>query len=87
MIGSQKGTFGLNNNVIFRSSLRLEQLIALCLSPGTSTEDDTSFWPKESLDVLYFYYFLLLYFSVAKDNIGRLNLQLDVINLWLHHRV
>jgi hypothetical protein len=69
MISSQKGTFGLNNNVIFESSLRLAQLIALYPNPGTSTEDDTTFWPKESPDVLYFYYFfLLLYFSVAKDN-------------------
>jgi hypothetical protein len=87
MISRQKGTFGLNNNVIFGSSLRLAQLIALCLNPGTSTEDDIVFWPKESPDVLYFYYFLLLYFSVAKDNTGRFNLQLDVINLWVHLRV
>jgi hypothetical protein len=55
MIISQKGTFGLNNNMIFRSSLRLAQLIALCPNLGTSTEDDTTFWPKESPDVLYFY--------------------------------
>jgi hypothetical protein len=68
MISSQKGTFSFNNDVIFGSSLRLAQLIALCPNPGTSTEDDTTFWPKESPNVLYFYYFLLLYFSVAKDN-------------------
>ena len=30
MISSQKGTFGLNNNVTFGSSLKLAQLIALC---------------------------------------------------------
>jgi hypothetical protein len=87
MISSQKGTFVLNNNVIFRSSLRLTHLIALCPNLGTSIEDDTLFWPKESPDVLYFYYFLLLYFYVAKDNTGRFNLQPDVINMWLHHRV
>jgi hypothetical protein len=87
MISSQKGTFGLNNNVIFGSSLRLTQLIALCPNLGASTEDDIVFWPKESSDVLYFYYFFLLYFSVAKDNTGRFNLQLDVINMWLHYRV
>jgi hypothetical protein len=87
MISSQKGTFGLNNNVIFGSNLRLARLIALCHNPGTSTEDDIAFWPKESPDVLYFNYFLLLYFFVAKENTGRFNLQLDVINLWLHHRV
>jgi hypothetical protein len=74
MINSQKGTFNLNNNVIFGSSLRLTQLIALCSNPDTSTEDDTMFWPKERPDVLYFYYFLLIYFSVTKDNTGRFNL-------------
>jgi hypothetical protein len=55
MINSQKGTFGLNNNMIFRSGLRLTQLIALCPNPGTSTEDDTVFCPRESPIVLYFY--------------------------------
>jgi hypothetical protein len=87
MISSQKGTLSLNNNAIFGSSLRLAQLIAMCPNPGTSMEDDTTFWQKESPDVLYFYYFLLLYFSVAKDSTGRFNLQLDIINLWLHHRM
>jgi hypothetical protein len=66
MISSQKGTFGLNNNVIFGSSLRLAQLIALCLNPGTSTEDDTSFWQKESPGVLYFYYFFFYIFLLQK---------------------
>jgi hypothetical protein len=27
------------------------------------------------------------YIYVAKEYTGRFNLQLDVINLWLHHRV
>jgi hypothetical protein len=76
MINSQNGTLGLNNNVIFRSSLKLKQLIALCSRPGTSTEDDTTFLPKESLDVLYFYYFLLLHFSIPKDNTERLTFSL-----------
>jgi hypothetical protein len=31
MISRQKGTFGHNNNVIFGSSLKLAQLITLCL--------------------------------------------------------
>ena len=61
MISSQKGTFSLNNNVIFGSSLRLAQLIALCPNLGTSTKDDTMFWPKESPNVLYFYYFYILF--------------------------
>jgi hypothetical protein len=86
MINSQKGTFGHNNNVIFRSSLKLAQLIALCPNPGISTEDDTMFWPKESSDLFHSYSFCF-YISVAKDNTGRFNLQLDVISLWLHHRV
>jgi hypothetical protein len=53
MISSQKGNFGLNNNATFGSSLKLAQLIALCPNPGTSTEDDTLFWPKESPDVFH----------------------------------
>jgi hypothetical protein len=87
MINSQNGTLGLNNNVIFRSSLKLKQLIALCSRPGTSTEDDTTFLPKESLDVLYFYYFFAFTFFYSKRQYRKVNLQLDVINLWLHHRV
>jgi hypothetical protein len=67
MINNQKGTFGLNNNVTFGSSLKLAQLIALCLNVGTYTEDDTSFWPKESPDVFRFYYFLLLYFCCKRQ--------------------
>jgi hypothetical protein len=51
MIGSQKGIFGLNNNVTFGSSLKLAQLIASCPNPGIYTEDDTMFWPKESSDL------------------------------------
>jgi hypothetical protein len=86
MISSQKGTFGLNNNVIFESSLKLAQLIELCLNPGISTEDDSMFWPKESSDLFHPYSFCF-YISVAKDNAGKFNLQLDVINMWLHHRV
>jgi hypothetical protein len=66
MISSQKGTFGLNNSVIFGSSLRLAQLIALCLNPGTFTEDDTAFWPKEIPDVLNFYYFCFYIFLLQK---------------------
>jgi hypothetical protein len=85
MISSQKGTFGFNNNVIFGSSLRLAQLTALCLSPGTSNEDNTSFWSEESLDMPHFYYFCF-HISVAKNNIVRFNLQFDVINLSLHQR-
>jgi hypothetical protein len=61
MINSQKGTFGLNNNVIFGSSLRLAQLIALCPNPNTSTEDVTTFWSEENLDVFYFYYFFIYF--------------------------
>jgi hypothetical protein len=49
MISSQKGTFGLNNNVTFTSSLKLAQLIALCPNLGISTEDDTIFLPKRKL--------------------------------------
>jgi hypothetical protein len=86
MINSQKGIFGLSNNVAFRSSLKLAQLIVLCPSPGISTEDDTMFWPKESLYLFYFYSFCF-YIFFTKDNTRRFNLQLDVINLWLHHRV
>jgi hypothetical protein len=67
MISSQKGTFSLNNNVAFGSSLKLAQLIALCPNPGTSTEDNTLFWPKESLDVFHFYYFLLSYFCCKRQ--------------------
>ena len=66
MISSQKGTFGLNNNVIFGSSLKLAQLIALCPNPGISTEEDTVFWPKECPDALYIYYFLLYIFMMQK---------------------
>jgi hypothetical protein len=86
MINSQKGIFDLSNNVTFGSSQKLAQLIVLCPSLGISTEDDTMFWPKESPDLFYFYSFCF-YISFTKDNIGRFNLQLDVINLWLHHRV
>jgi hypothetical protein len=67
MISSQKGTFGLNNNVSFGSSLKPAQLIALCPNPGTSTEDDTSFWPEESPNVFHFYYFQLLYFCCKRQ--------------------
>jgi hypothetical protein len=59
MINSQKGTFGLNNNVIFGSSLRLTQLIALCPNLDTSTEDVTTFCSEENPDVFYFYYFFI----------------------------
>jgi hypothetical protein len=48
MISSQKGTFGLNNNVTFESSLKLAQLIALSPNLGISTKDDTMFWPKRN---------------------------------------
>jgi hypothetical protein len=58
MVNSQNGTFGLNNNMIFGSSLRLAQLIALCPNLDTSTEDVTMFWLEENPDVFYFYYFL-----------------------------
>jgi hypothetical protein len=51
MISSQKGIFGFNNNVTFRSSLKLTQLIAMCPNPGISTKYDTMFWPKESSDL------------------------------------
>jgi hypothetical protein len=86
MISSQKGIRGLSNNVTFGSSLKLTQLTVLCPSPGISTEDDTMLWPKESPDVFYFYSFFF-YVSFTTDNTGRFNLQLDVINMWLHHRV
>jgi hypothetical protein len=66
MISSQKGTFGLNNNATFGTSLKLAQLIALCPNLGTSTEDDTLFWPKESPDVFHLYYFLLSYFCCKR---------------------
>jgi hypothetical protein len=66
MISSQKGTFGLNNNVTFGSTLKLALLIALCPNPGISIEDDTKFWPKESSDLFYSYYFLLLHLCRKK---------------------
>jgi hypothetical protein len=84
MISSQKGIFGLNNNVTFGSSLKLAQLIVLCPNLGISIEDDTMFWLKESPHLFYFYSFSF-YISFTKDNTGRFNLQLDVINMWLHH--
>jgi hypothetical protein len=58
MISSQKGIFGLSNNVTFGSSPKLAQLTVLCLSQDISTEDGTMFWPKESFDLLYFYFFV-----------------------------
>jgi hypothetical protein len=87
MISSQKGIFDLSNNVTFRSSLKLAQSTVLCPSPDISIEYGTMFWPKESPNSFYFYYFLLLYFLHKKYNTGRFNLQLDVINMWPHHRV
>jgi hypothetical protein len=63
MISSQKGTFGLNNNVTFTSSLKLAQLIALCPNLGISTEDDTIFLPKRKLwfvPLLLFFAFVFL---------------------------
>jgi hypothetical protein len=66
MINSQKGIFGLNNNVTFGSSLKLAQLTALCLSLGISTEDDTMFWPKESPNLFHLYYFFAFIFPSQK---------------------
>jgi hypothetical protein len=86
MISSQKGIFGLNNNVTFGSSLKLAQLTVLCPNLGISTKDDIMFWPKESSDLIQSYSFCFS-ISIAKDNTRRFNFQLDVINLWLHHRV
>jgi hypothetical protein len=62
MISSQKGIFGLSNNVTFGSSLKLAQSTVMCPSPGISTEDGIMFWPKESPNSFYFYYFFLLCF-------------------------
>jgi hypothetical protein len=64
MNNSQKGTFGLNNNVTFGSSLKLAQLTVLCPSEGISTEDDAMFWPKESS---YLLYFLFLYSRLKRQ--------------------
>jgi hypothetical protein len=66
MISSQKGIFGLSNNVTFRSSLKLAQLIVLCPSPGISTKDGTTLCPKESPDLFYFYSFFAFMFPSQK---------------------
>jgi hypothetical protein len=41
---------------------------------------------KRKPQIVLFSLFLILYF-LHKNNTGRFNLQLDVINMWPHHRV
>jgi hypothetical protein len=63
---SQKGIFGLSNNVTFRSSLKLAQLTTLCPSPDISIEDDTMFCPKESPNLFHLYSFFAFIFPSQK---------------------
>jgi hypothetical protein len=85
-VSSQKGTVTLSNNTTFGRSPNLAQSTTLCLNQSTFTRGYSGSI-KEYLDLMYLNFSTFI-FSCKKGNLGRINIQFDVIIiLWLHHQL